>query len=45
MMNLSPRTLRPVLLAAFSRAHALGLSVEAVKAQLEAVAPPPEAVE
>jgi transcriptional regulator with XRE-family HTH domain len=34
-MNLPPRDLRPVLLAAFSRAHALGLSVEAVKAWLE----------
>jgi len=34
-MNLSPRALRPGLLAAFSHAHALGLSVEAVKAWLE----------
>ncbi len=34
-MNLPPRALRPALLAAFKRAHTLGLSVEAVKAWLE----------
>jgi len=41
-MNLPPRTLRPVLLAAFNRAHALGLSVEAVKAWLDRGDEPPD---
>jgi hypothetical protein len=40
ILDLAPRAVRPAMLAAFRRAHELGLTVEMITAALEDAAPP-----